>query len=313
MNNHYKNLYGKIIAITGANGLIGQECVNQLLEINNEFNANIKIIALVRDIDNCKFPQSVIIEKYDLMKEINVEYNYIIHLAGNATPKKLGEMPYNTSIENAEGMKYIISTSIKNNAKVLYVSTCEVYGESKRKRREYETSSFDSTIARNCYPISKIFNENLCAGAKKQYNLKYNIVRPCFIYSENYLKNDNRVIPQFVESIKTYGKVIMKSNGTQKRMYLHVSDCVKAMLLILSNGEDGEIYNIPGEITSIKNIAKILSKLSNSTVCRHKTENKGTSTVKNILINGDKVKKLGWQSTINLKNGLKKLLKANMK
>lgn len=308
MSENFDNLFHKTIAITGASGLIGKECVKQLYALNETLNADISIVALVRKPEKCEFPKNVKVVEYDLQKPVDVNFDYCIHLAGNATPKTLAESPYETALANSTGMQHIIQAALKNNAKLMYVSSCEVYGESNKVRKEDESASFNTINARNCYPISKLYNENLCACASAQKGLQYNVVRPCFIYGENYNSTDNRVLPQFVKSVKEQGCILMKSKGLQQRMYLHVADCVQAILFVLAKGENGEVYNIPGTKTTIKQIAKTMCKLANVPLQMQIEKNKGASSVKRVLICGDKLKVLGWEQKISLEDGLAKLI-----
>lgn len=308
MSKNFDNLFHKTIAITGASGLIGKECVKQLYELNITENADISIIALVRKPEKCEFPENVKVVEYNLQKPVDVNFDYCIHLAGNATPKTLAESPYETALANSAGMQNIIQASLKNNAKLMYVSSCEVYGESNRVRKEDESASFNTINARNCYPISKLYNENLCACAAAEQGLQYNAVRPCFIYGENYNSTDNRVLPQFVKSIKEQGCILMKSKGLQQRMYLHVTDCVQAILFVLAKGQNGEVYNIPGTKTTIKQIAQTMCKLANVPLKIQVEKNTGVSLVKRVLLCGDKLKVLGWEQKISLEQGLSTLL-----
>lgn len=308
MSKNFDNLFHKTIAITGASGLIGKECVKQLCELNRIENADISIIALVRNPGKCDFPQNVKILEYDLQKPIDIKFDCCIHLAGNATPKTLAESPYETALANSTGMQHVIQSCLKNNAKLVYVSSCEVYGESNKVRKEDESASFNTINARNCYPISKLYNENLCACAVAEQGLQYNAVRPCFIYGENYNPADNRVLPQFVKSIKEQGCILMKSKGLQQRMYLHVTDCVQAILFVLAKGVNGEVYNIPGTRTTIKQIAKTMCKLANVPLKMQVEKNTGASSVKRVLICGDKLHLLGWEQKISLEDGLSKIL-----
>ena len=311
MENFFETLRNKTIAITGASGLIGQECIRQFTELNKKSGLGIKLIALVRNPNEFVCSQNVEVKEYNLLTKFELKFDFIIHLAGNATPKSIGDNPYNTGIENTIGMMNVIQQAIKNKAKILYVSSCEVYGYTKKCSSEIETASFNTTIYRNCYPISKLYNENLCACASEEFGLQYNIVRPCYVFGSKFSNSDNRVIPQFIRSIKNNKEIIMKSKGQQKRMYLDVIDCVKALILVLAKGKNGEIYNIPGEEVTIKRIAKILSKIANVPILYQFKKDKGTSGIKKIIINGEKIKSLGWEPQINLEKGLLNVLREN--
>ena len=50
-NNGLTQLYNKTILITGASGMIGSYFVYTLMKLNEDYDANIKIIPLIRNLD----------------------------------------------------------------------------------------------------------------------------------------------------------------------------------------------------------------------------------------------------------------------
>ena len=74
------------------------------------------------------------------------------------------------------------------------------------------------------------------------------------------------VIPRFVKAAIENKPLKVFGDGSQSRVFFHIEDTVKAVLLLASNNEaTGEVFNIggKGEIT-ILDLAKMIVNLTNS-------------------------------------------------
>ena len=91
-NNRLTELYNKSVMITGASGMIGSYFLYTLVKLNEKYDANIKIIPLIRNLD--KLNEKIISKDYvypivqDVTKKIDYNFNveYIIHAASPASP-----------------------------------------------------------------------------------------------------------------------------------------------------------------------------------------------------------------------------------
>ena len=73
-------------------------------------------------------------------------------------------------------------------------------------------------------------------------------------------RSKHGVIHDFIQKLKTNPKELeILGDGTQNKSYLHVNDCIEAMLLGLEKTRNQvEIYNIGSEDqTTVKTIAEI--------------------------------------------------------
>ncbi len=87
-----KELKNVTILVTGATGLIGGQCVFTLLELNHLFDANIEVVALVRNLSKAeKIFHSFLEDEHlqliegDVLAPVEIESNidYIIHGASS--------------------------------------------------------------------------------------------------------------------------------------------------------------------------------------------------------------------------------------
>lgn len=320
--NNFKKLHGKNIMITGATGLIGSCIIDMLVKENENIDANIKIFALVRNIDSAKELFRNYLEKkyfniieYDIMNEIkdNINVDYIIHTASNANPVLYSTQPINTILGNIEGIKNILEFGIKNNVKrVVYISSGEIYGEEQEKTEFFDEEYrgyINNLSPRACYPIGKIAAETLCICYSKQYEIETVIVRPCHIYGPTITKTDSRVIAQFIRNAINNEDIIMKSGGKQYRSYCYVIDCVTAILIALTKGQNENAYNIANSNSNItiKDIAELIAKYANKSVVYDlpkDIEKEGYSTVNKTILDDKKMKQLGWKPVYDMNKGI---------
>lgn len=331
-NNQFKEVYNSTILITGASGLIGRCIIDILMKANEIENANIKVIASVRNLENAKNifreyidKEDVELIKYDVMERLSesIKVNYIIHAASNAHPMAFSTEPVNTLIGNVIGTKNLLDFGIKNNVKkLLYVSSGEVYGKDDGKieafTEEYR-GYVDNLSFRSCYPIGKISAETMCTCYSKQYDINTVIVRPCHIYGPTITDKDSRVMAQFIRNALNNENIIMKSEGKQYRSYCYVVDCATGILIALAKGENVNAYNIANKDSNItiKSMAKLIANTVGTKVVfdiPSNTEKQGYNVVEKSILDATKLETLGWKPLYNMEKGIKstiKILKIN--
>lgn len=103
-----------------------------------------------------------------------------------------------------------------------------------------------------------------------------------------------------VKKCPIYGK------GLNKREWPYVSDCARAVFLVLRKGKVGEVYNV-GSGTEKKNIdlaKKILKYIDKPESLIHFVKDRLGHGFRYCL-DSSKIKKLGWKSEVNFDRGIK--------
>lgn len=315
LNLPWEKLQGKKILITGGTGLIGSIIVKTLTMIDCEIyvicrNVN-RAKELFEDIKNIYIIQHDI----NIPLQINEHFDFILHLASNTHPVKYATEPIDTILTNIIGLKNVLDLAA-NNTRVLFTSSCEIYGEN---RNDVETFDENYCGYINCntlragYTESKRCGEALCQAYIKQNNIDVVIARLARIYGPNVLKDDSKVINQFLKNAKEKENIVLKSNGEQLYSFLYVIDAVSAIFTILLLGEKGEAYNVSDKKSDIKlkDLAQIISEIAGTKVIFDlptNTEKQGFSPVTKALLNNEKIKKLNWYAKVDIKNGIKQCL-----
>jgi len=312
-----EDLKDKKILITGASGLIGSYLTNYLIYLNKNFNYNIKIFTTSRNKEKLlkKFsPEDIFIFEQDLNKDLNFNENfdYIIHAASNAHPLAYSKNPVETMKTNILGTINLLEMIKNTSCKFIYISSGEIYGNNQDEIafKENDLGLIDTKEFRSCYPESKRAAETLCMAYSKQYEIFTNIIRLCYVYGPTINDENSRADAQFLRNALNKENIVLKSEGLQKRTYCYVSDVISAILYILLNGKNTEVYNVanPNSIITIKEYAKTLSEIADVELkfeIPNEIEKQGYSKAQNSILSAEKLINLGWKPKFNLKEGLK--------
>lgn len=303
------NLKNKSVLVTGANGLIGSYLVEYLNFVGSNVYAMGRSLYKLQKRFNNNQIQYI---EHDLNEpfESNIKFDYIIHTASNSHPLAFSKDPVGTMKTNLFGTMNLLEHMKKFGGKFLYLSTGEIYGNNvDHAFDENDFGLVDSKIARSCYPESKRAAETLCISYYEQYNLHVNIARLCYVYGPTITDTNSRADAQFLRNVLASENIILKSKGTQRRTYCYVADAVSAILYILLNGTNSEVYNIanPNSIVSVAEYAQKLANIANVKLqyeLPDEIESKGYSKQADSILSAEKLISIGWQPLYNIDEGL---------
>jgi len=249
----------------------------------------------------------------DFLLAVLNEYNIdtIIHFAAQSHVEYSFNNSLSYTYDNVYGTHILLECCrlYGKITKFIHMSTDEVYGESllNDNIKKDENTILSPT---NPYAATKAAAEMICNSYYYSFSFPLIIIRSNNIYGpKQYI---DKVIPKFIVQLLTDGKCTIQGNGNNIRSFLHINDLIKSIELILFTGIIGEIYNIGlGEEISILDLSKILIKYIKNT----DDYNEYISYIpdrnfndKRYYISDEKIKKLGWEKTINLEDGLKKTI-----
>ena len=324
----WSKLTGKSILITGGTGLIGRCFISSLLYRNLCFGSNIKIYALVRDINKAKLIFSEQLEQglvinfvcgdVENLPEIEGEIDFIVHGASPTASNYFINSPVETIKAIVQGTINLLDLAvIKKVHGFLYLSSMEVYGAPSTDEliKENFGTTVDTMSIRSCYPEAKRLCESLCASYASEYHVPANAVRLAQTFGPGVLAEDNRVFSEFARSVVTGKNIVLKTQGKSKRCYLYNADAVTAILMVLLSNSKGDVFNVANAKTycSIYEMAELVAReISDNkiTVC---VELDGGSHSKfppehSLNIDSSKLEKMGWKATKNLKEMYERML-----
>jgi len=310
---------GKIL-ITGGAGFIGSHLVDVLLNrgeevcvIDNLSTGSIKNIEHWLNNPNFTFI------KCDLLKpckRVKVkEFGLIFHFAANPEVR-IGSTDPNIHFQQNVVATYNLLELLRraeSRPTLVFASTSTVYGEASKipTPEDYAPLKPIST-----YGASKLACEALITAYAYTYNFRAVIYRLANIVGP---RSKHGVIYDFVQKLRRNPEMLeILGDGTQTKSYLHVNDCIDAILLGLErSSEQIEIFNVGSDDqVDVKTIAQIIIeemglKDVKLTFTGGVDGGRGwKGDVKNMLLDTTKLKTLGWRPKLNSKQAVREAAKS---
>jgi len=173
-------------------------------------------------------------------------YDEIYHLASPVGPagvlKHAGKMVREVVRDTYTLMDYCLN----HNAKLLDVSTSEVYGGGVEGYCSEDTSKVvpAKTTVRLEYAIAKLAAETALINTCAVTNLEAIIVRPFNISGPRQSPLGGFVLPRFIQLADAGKPITVFGQGDQIRAFTHVSDMVNGIILAMAKGKIGSAYNL---------------------------------------------------------------------
>lgn len=256
----------KVVLVTGSAGFIGSNLVDELLKkkffvigVDNFRTGKKKFVK--NHLKNKNF----ILKKLDLTDKKNFSKIYkekidiIFHMAANADVRKghlkpLNDLKYNT-IMTSNILEYVRKKKIKE---FIFCSTGSIYGET-NKIPTPENDKFP--IQTSMYGASKLACEGLIQAYSEAYQIRSYIFRFVSILGQRY--THGHIIDFYKKLKKNNNKLEILGDGRQKKSYLHVDDCINAVLHIIKKSKKNKIniFNLgTNETITVKESAKTICK-----------------------------------------------------
>ncbi len=318
---------GQSILITGANGHIASYLAFSIAYAIREDLVDAQLYVLSRnkerlgnlygDFQNFPWFHMVAADVCTLGLQ-ELKFDYIFHLAGNASPYFIKSDPVGILRANLEGTFEICELARKKyGCKVIYASTREVYGKNNidDKLSEYSFGFIDPLDSRSCYPESKRASETILEAYRCQYDISFSIARIAHCYGPGMkLENDGRVMSDFLNDALNGNDIIIKSDGMALRAFCYISDIVAGLLMIATINESG-VYNLSNESEeiTIKSLANLIAGYIGGISVQVNGDNFDTTLYCNYKrkpLDCSKIMERGWVATVGLNEGISRTVKS---
>ncbi len=229
----------------------------------------------------------------------------------------------------------VIDAAFQNNVKKLLFlgSSCIYPKHTEQPISEEALLSGKLEPTNEPYAIAKISGIKICESYNRQYgeshNIDYRCVMPSNLYGpgDNYSDNNSHVIPSLIRrfheaKINKLPDVIVWGTGKPRREFLYVDDLAEACVLLMNIDKskyDKIIDKMNTHINvgfskdlTIEELSIIIKEIVNYKGEIKFDTNKPDGTAKKLL-NSHRIKKLGWEAKVNLKEGLSKTYKDYLK
>ena len=203
-----------------------------------------------------------------LVESLVTESDLVLHMAAALGVDNILENPIESISTNFYGSETVLNAATKYDKRIVIASTSEIYGKNpKQPLLETDDRIIGSPQKlRWSYSDAKALEEAAAYFLYVSKELKVTTIRFFNTVGPRQSGKYGMVIPRFVKAAVENKPIKVFGDGSQSRVFCHVEDTVKAVLLLAgTNKSIGEVFNIggEGEIT-ILDLAKIIIKQTNS-------------------------------------------------
>jgi len=297
--------------VTGGAGFIGSNLVDRLLSDGNEVviydNFSTGMLEFLKEAKknpNLKIITGDILDTEFLTVSMS-KCDFVFHLAANADVRHGIEHSGKDLLQNTIGTFNVLEAMRFNNiSKIAFSSTGSVYGESSVIPTP-EDAPFP--IQTSLYGASKVAGEALIQSYCVGFGMQSWIFRFVSILGNRYSHGH---IFDFVKQLQKHPYYLnVLGDGTQKKSYLNVKDCIDAMLIATNNfyNKQINIYNLgTDEYIEVNNSIKIICKYMNiNPQINYSGGNRGwVGDNPMILLDCQRIRNVGWKPLYTIKESI---------
>jgi len=295
------------VFVTGGAGFIGSHLCEFLLRSGHSVTAYDKLVFgpdqrrnLMSLISDKRF---VFIEA-DLLQDQNLSqalrgHDLVFHLAANSDISRGG---HETNLDFSENTvathRLLEAMRVAGVGRMVFASTSAVYGEASEKPTPED---YGPMIPISFYGASKLGAEALVSAFTHNFGWKAWIYRFANVVGS---RLTHGAIFDFTKKLqKTPGELQVLGNGTQKKSYLHVEDCVAGMWFGFEKAEhEINIFNLASSgVTEVRTIAeRVVGRLGGRASIVYGREDRGwTGDVPYTWLSTDRLSQLGWRAKLS--------------
>ena len=260
------------VFITGGAGFIGSHLCDALISRGDEVSILDNLsTGSQENIAHLKGKIEVVqgdIRDKALVESLVANSELVLHMAAALGIDNILENPIESISTNFYGSEVVLGAALKHDKRILIASTSEIYG----KNSKQPLSETDDRVIgtpqklRWTYSDAKALEEATAHFLFLTKQLKVTTIRFFNTVGPRQTGKYGMVIPRFARAAIENKPLKIFGDGSQTRVFCHVSDSVKAILTLSANDKSiGEVFNIggKGEI-SILELAKFIIKQTNS-------------------------------------------------
>ncbi len=296
--------------VTGGSGFIAFPLVKRLLDDGH----SVRVLDLKEP--PIRHPKLEFLNK-SIMDDISEDIrgsDVVFHFAAILGVDNSDKHPLDTMRINLEGSVNVFKSAIKAGVKnMVYSSSSEVYGEP----RELPIKESSTKGPVSTYGVSKLAAEIYANAFNQEFNTDIKIVRFFNVYGPRQL--ENWVVPIFLGKALKNEPITVFGQGNQTRCFTYVDDVIDGIMTLVRKGSRGEAYNIGNnQPTTMLELAQTVKEI---TISRSEIVKLGFGSntrlrereIEYRIPDISKMKALGWQPKIMIKEGIKKILEYRSK
>ena len=299
--------------ITGAAGFIGSNYVRYVLDNTDDevtvfdaltYAGNLSTLKDVDDSPRFRFVKGNICDPAAVSDAMR-GHDAVVHFAAESHVDRSIDGSEDFILTNCFGTNVVVDAARKLDiGRVLHIGTDEVYG-SVEVGSSLET---DPLEPRSPYSASKAGSDLIALAYHHTHGTPVVVTR-CTNNFGPY-QYPEKAIPLFTTNLIDGKKIPLYGDGLNERDWLFVDDHCSGVLLVLTNGQAGEIYNIGAgnETPNRVLVDKLLGIFGvGEEMVQYVEDRKGHD--RRYSVNIDKITKLGWKKQRTLDEALEETVR----
>ena len=208
------------------------------------------------------------IRNIELIDQLTKDTDLVLHMAAALGVNTILESPLESMSTNITGSEVVLNATAKYNKRIIIASTSEIYGKNPKQPL---TETDDRVVGapqkiRWTYSDAKAIEEAMAFALHQEKKLPVTTVRLFNTVGPRQTGHYGMVVPRFVHAALNNEPITIYGDGTQSRVFCHVSDAVQAIVTMAATDTTiGDVYNVggSGEVT-IKQLADQVLKVTGS-------------------------------------------------
>ncbi len=244
------------ILVTGGAGFIGSHLAERLvaeghsvIALDDLSTGNSKNVSSLSDNKSFELVNGSMLDE-KLMDSLMSKVEGCVHLGAALGVKRILERPYESLVANTHGTEISVKAAVKNRVKFFLASTSELYGKNPSQPLNENSDRVIGSpqLVRWAYSEAKAIDESVVQMFRQSHGLKYVTGRFFNTVGPRQSGAYGMVLPRFVASAIKGEPITVYGDGSQSRVFCHVSDAVDGILRVFFDDRAlGEAFNIGGE------------------------------------------------------------------
>jgi dTDP-glucose 4,6-dehydratase len=302
------------VVVTGGAGFVGSHLCERLLGdghevvcVDNLITGRREHAEMLASHHAFSFEERNISEPF----EVDGPVDAVMNFASPASPIDFPKYPIEILKAGGLGTLHSLGLARAKRARFMQASTSEAYGDPEvNPQPETYWGHVNPIGPRSVYDEAKRYAEALTMAYHRHHGLDTRIVRIFNTYGPRMRPDDGRAIPQFISQALAGDPMTVHGDGSQTRSFCYVDDLVDGIVrLLMVEPAFHEPVNIgnPSEMTVLE-MAELIKELTGSSSDIKFTERPVDDPSVRRPDIGRAQKLLGWNPTVDVRDGLKRTL-----